>query len=185
MPKRLISAFAAAKWLCDRHTATLEQETLAEFISSGTYERYLRCVRRTNASRRKTLLASIHTYLGDTVEVTGDGAGAHIVMWPRKRISEQSVITKAASHGVGVYAISPYYLKRPPRVGVLLGIRVCGKHKSARASGASRKRSKCITAALLLSVIRFASVATIRLPARSGTNWKKNFRRLLRKATLA
>jgi GntR family transcriptional regulator/MocR family aminotransferase len=46
--KRLVSAYASAKWLCDRHTATLEQETLAEFIPSGTYERYLRRLRRKN-----------------------------------------------------------------------------------------------------------------------------------------
>lgn len=46
VPKSLLDAFTAAKWLCDRHTATLEQETLAEFISSGMYERHLRRVRR-------------------------------------------------------------------------------------------------------------------------------------------
>ena len=39
VPRSLASAFTSAKWLCDRHTATLEQETLAEFISSGLYER--------------------------------------------------------------------------------------------------------------------------------------------------
>jgi GntR family transcriptional regulator/MocR family aminotransferase len=121
VPKRLVAAFAAAKWLCDRHTATLEQQTLAEFVSSETYERYLRRVRRKNASRRKALLFSIRTYLGERVEVTGDGAGAHIVLWPRGRISEKSVIFNAASREVGVYGISPYYLKQPPRTGILLG----------------------------------------------------------------
>jgi len=53
--------------------------------------------------------------------VTGDGAGAHIVLWPRGRISDQSVILNAASREVGVYGISPYYLKQPPRTGILLG----------------------------------------------------------------
>ncbi len=52
-PRALVPAFTAAKWLCDRHTATLEQQTLAEFISSGMYERYLRRVRRRNAARRE------------------------------------------------------------------------------------------------------------------------------------
>ncbi len=121
VPKRLISAFAAAKWLCDRQTATLEQETLAEFISSGTYERYLRRLRRKNASRREALLASIRVHMDNRVEVTGDGAGAHIVLWPRKHVSEQPVINDAASRGVGVYGISPYYLKQPRRTGILLG----------------------------------------------------------------
>jgi GntR family transcriptional regulator/MocR family aminotransferase len=120
-PKRLVQAFTAAKWLCDRHTATLEQATLAEFISSGMYERYLRRVRRQNSSRRKVLMAAIRTHLGNRVEVTGDGSGAHVVLWPRRRISEESVISKAATHGVRVYGISAYCIGKPKRTGVMLG----------------------------------------------------------------
>ncbi len=120
-PKRLIPAFTAAKWLCDRHTATLEQETLAEFISSGMYERYLRRVRCRNAARRKVLLDSLRSHLGDRVEVTGDGAGAHVVLWPRRPIAEEFLIGGAASRGVGVYGISPYFVKQPIRTGIMLG----------------------------------------------------------------
>jgi len=120
-PRSLVPAFTAAKWLCDRHTATLEQQTLAEFISGGMYERYLRRVRRRNAARRRTLLESINIYLGDKVEVTGDSAGAHVVLWPRHRIVEETVIAAAASRGVGVYGISPYFVKRPSRGAIMLG----------------------------------------------------------------
>lgn len=120
-PKALILAFTAAKWLCDRHTASLEQETLAEFISSGMYERYLRRVRRRNAARRDALLDAIGTHLGDRVEVTGDSAGAHVVLWPRHRVAEEAMITRAASRGVGIYGISPYSLKKPLRTGFMLG----------------------------------------------------------------
>jgi GntR family transcriptional regulator / MocR family aminotransferase len=120
-PKRLVTAITAGKWLCDRHTATLEQETLAEFISSGTYERYLRRVRRRNAARRDALLNAIDSHLGDRVEVTGEGAGAHIVLWLKHRLAEKSVITRATSHGVGIYGISPYFLERPLRTGFMLG----------------------------------------------------------------
>ncbi len=120
-PKRLVQAFTAAKWLCDRHTATLEQAALAEFISSGMYERYLRRVRRRNASRRHALLVAVENFLGDRVEVTGDGAGAHVVLWPRKRISEEAIISAAAAHGVRVYGMSGYYLQKPPRTGIMLG----------------------------------------------------------------
>ncbi|HEY1470500.1 MAG TPA: PLP-dependent aminotransferase family protein [Candidatus Acidoferrum sp.] len=121
VPRSLVAAFTSAKWLCDRHTATLEQETLAEFIASGLYERHLRRVRRRNAANRDVLMESIHRHLGNRVEVTGDGAGAHIVLWPRKQISESSVIEKAAARGVGVYAISGYFLTRPSRSGLMLG----------------------------------------------------------------
>jgi len=120
-PKSLVPAFTSAKWLCDRHTATLEQETLAEFITSGIYERHLRRVRRRNTASRQALLAAIHKYLGDRVEVTGDGAGAHLVLWPSKGISEDVVIHRAAARGVGIYGISRYFLKQPSRMGLMLG----------------------------------------------------------------
>jgi GntR family transcriptional regulator/MocR family aminotransferase len=120
-PPSLVPAFTAAKWLCDRHTATLEQETLAEFILSGTYERYLRRVRRRNTARRQALLEAVRTHLGDRVEVTGEGAGAHIVLWPLHRASEETVVARAAALGVGVYGISPYFLRKPSRPGILLG----------------------------------------------------------------
>jgi GntR family transcriptional regulator/MocR family aminotransferase len=121
VPDALIPAFTSAKWLCDRHTATLEQEALAEFISTGMYERHLRRVRRKNTERREVLLDSIKKYLGDRVEVTGDGAGAHVVLWPRKRVAENLIVEKAASRGVGIYGISRYFLTRPPRAGLMLG----------------------------------------------------------------
>ena len=121
VPKPLVSVFTSAKWLCDRHTATLEQETLAEFITSGLYERHLRRVRRRNAARRETLRDAIGKYLGERVEVSGYGAGAHIALWPRARIVESAIIERAAALGVGVYGISPYYLSAAPRTGLMLG----------------------------------------------------------------
>lgn len=120
-PQPLVPAFTAAKWLCDRHTATLEQETLAEFILSGMYERYLRRVRRRNTARRQALLEAVRTHLGDRVEITGEGAGAHIVLWPLRRAAEETVVARAAALGVGVYGISPYFLKKPSQPGILLG----------------------------------------------------------------
>jgi GntR family transcriptional regulator/MocR family aminotransferase len=120
-PNALVPAFTAAKWLSDRHTATLEQETLAEFIRCGMYGRYLRRVRRRNAARRGVLLRAIHAHLGDRVALTGDGAGAHVVLWPERHVAEEAVVQNAAARGVGVYGIAPYFLKKPSRTGFLLG----------------------------------------------------------------
>lgn len=120
-PKRLVPAFTAAKWLCDQHTPTLEQETLAEFITGGMYERYLRRVRRRNAGRRQALLEAIEEHLGDRVQVTGDGAGAHILLWPVRAIKEESLINAAAARGVGIHSIAHSYLTKALRTGVMLG----------------------------------------------------------------
>lgn len=121
VPKPLVSVFTSAKWLCDRHTATLEQETLAQFIASGMYERHLRRVRRRNAARRDALRDAVGKYLGDRVEVTGYGSGAHVVLWPSSRIAEATIIEKAASRGVGIYGVASYFLTAPARRGLMLG----------------------------------------------------------------
>jgi GntR family transcriptional regulator/MocR family aminotransferase len=121
VPRPLLQAFTAAKWLCDRHTATLDQETLAEFIHTGSYERHLRRLRRAHAASRRVLLDALHLHIGDRVEMSGNGAGAHIVLWPDKRISEAAAIAAAARRDVGIYGIGGYFLKRAPRPGIMLG----------------------------------------------------------------
>jgi GntR family transcriptional regulator / MocR family aminotransferase len=42
-------------------------------------------------------------------------------LWPMQRVDEGALLAAAASRGVGVYLLSPYYLKRPVRTGILLG----------------------------------------------------------------
>jgi GntR family transcriptional regulator/MocR family aminotransferase len=120
-PASLVPAFTAAKWLSDLHSATLEQQTLAEFIAGGMYERHLRRLRRRNTARRAALLDAVEKYLGDRVEVTGEGAGAQVVLWPKKRVSEDAVIAAAAKRGVGIYGIAHCFLRRPSQPGFLLG----------------------------------------------------------------
>ena len=111
VPKQLAATFAAAKWINDLHSATLEQETLAEFISGGFYERHLRRLRQRNAARRDTLLQAARRFLGDRFEITGERAGAHVVLWPQDRtLGEAEMIARAASRDVGVHAMSHCYL---------------------------------------------------------------------------
>jgi GntR family transcriptional regulator / MocR family aminotransferase len=120
-PASLVPAFTAAKWLSDLHSASLEQQTLAEFIGSGMYERHLRRLRRRNTARRAALLEAVERYLGDRVEVTGEGAGAQVMLWPRKNVAEGLVVSAAAEKGVGIYGIAHCYAGRPSRPGFLLG----------------------------------------------------------------
>ena len=121
LPAGLVAAFAAAKWLCDRHTASLEQEALADLILSGLYERHLRRVRRRNESARTALLEAVDEHLSERVTVTGEGAGAHVLLWLEGGASEEAVIAAAAARGARVYGVSPYFADREPRPGILLG----------------------------------------------------------------
>ena len=111
LPPELVDAFRAAKRLTDRHSPTLEQAALAEFIQSGAYERHIRKLRRKNAQRRAALLDAFSENFGSTITVQGSEAGLHVVAWFRKYGStqEEQLVQKARSAGVGIYPISDLY----------------------------------------------------------------------------
>jgi len=128
-PASLVPALTAAKWLSDLHSASLEQQTLADFINGGMYERHLRRLRRKNTARRKALLEAIAEHLGDRVEVTGEGAGAQVALWPRKKVEERAVVVAALRKGVGIYGTAHCWLKQPPRPGFILGYARLGEQE--------------------------------------------------------
>ena len=123
LPPPLVPLFTAAKWLTDRHTSTLEQAVLTDFIHEGHFEHHLRRSRTRNAARRATLLDALDRHLGTRVEVSGANAGVHLLVWLQDVTPQQlgACIDCAARAGVGLYPVTPYYLMPPPRAGLLLG----------------------------------------------------------------
>ena len=123
LPEPLIESFTAVKWLTDRHTPTLEQEALADFIAEGHFERHLRRSRTRNSARRGALLGALDDHFGARVEVRGANAGVHLIAWiPELRADDVAgVVDRAWKAGVGVYPIAGYYLEPPPTAGIMLG----------------------------------------------------------------
>lgn len=126
VPPDLCHVFAEAKRLTDRHTPLLEQEALAEFLSSGAYERHIRAIRRRNAERRAVLLEALATECGAGLTVTGADTGLHVVAWlngvPAER--EAAIVAAAGEAGIGLYPIGPLYASaagRPAEAGFVIG----------------------------------------------------------------
>jgi GntR family transcriptional regulator / MocR family aminotransferase len=121
VPPALIGVFSAAKRLCDYYSGGFEQEALASLITSGSYERHLRRVRRRNLAARAALLQAVHDHLGRRVAVTGDSAGAHVVLWLDRAVSEEAVIAASAARGVRACGVSQYFAGPASQPGILLG----------------------------------------------------------------
>ncbi len=123
LPSQLVEAFRAAKFLADRHTPTLQQEVLSDFIGEGHFERHLRRTRTRNAERRNALLRALSKHCADRVEIQGSSTGLHLLLWltgvPAGRLDP--IVKRAAAAGVGVYPVAPNYLRPPRRAGLLLG----------------------------------------------------------------
>ena len=123
LPSALVPAFVAVKWAADRFSATLGQEALADFITTGQFERYLRRAGKRNAAKRRALIGALRAHFGDRVEVAGENTGVHLVVWlndirPRDLPAR---IARAKAAGVGIYSVSQFHATPPPRAGLLFG----------------------------------------------------------------
>ena len=123
LPPGLVGRCTAAKALADTGSPGLEQRALADFLTAGHFERYLRRTRARNRERRAALLAAVKQHLGDRVEVAGANAGLHLLVWLRGVPAAEAprVVARAARAGVGVYTPDAFYLGRPPCAGLVLG----------------------------------------------------------------
>ncbi|MFO7544234.1 MAG: PLP-dependent aminotransferase family protein [Trueperaceae bacterium] len=121
-PLALREALLAAKWLADRHTATIEQAAMAELIDTGRFERHLAAARRLHAQRRVALVTSLADRFGRSARVMGTSTGVHaLVRHPDLPSDRTAALVRAAfERGVGLYPSTPYYLGEPPAMAELV-----------------------------------------------------------------
>ena len=123
LPRALVPAFLNAKWISDRFSAMLAQQALADFITSGQFERYLRRAGARNAKRRRALITALQQHFGGRIEIAGENTGVHLLVWLNgvRMSGLDAIIARAADAGVGLYSIGPYYARTPRRAGLLFG----------------------------------------------------------------
>lgn len=110
LPTALAAAFAAAKRLADRHTASAGQQVLAQLLASGSYDRHLRRIRRLQRGRQQALLAALSRHLGAAAQVQGAASGLHVVVWfpGLHQDQEAALVDAAAAEQVRVYPVSRF-----------------------------------------------------------------------------
>jgi GntR family transcriptional regulator/MocR family aminotransferase len=119
LPGHLVARVADAKLAADRGSSVIDQLALADFLTRGEFDRYLRRMRAIYRARRDVLLSALREQLPD-LEPTGISAGFHLVTWLPADLSEADVVAAAAKRDVGVYGLAPYRLA-PGRAGLLFG----------------------------------------------------------------
>lgn len=104
-PGELVPEIVAAKGDVD-WSSSLEQLTLAEFITSGAYDRHVRTMRNRYRRRRDQLLCAL-AQNAPGVRVTGMAAGLQAVL-QLPRGTERMVVDAAAGEGLAVSGLSDY-----------------------------------------------------------------------------
>jgi GntR family transcriptional regulator/MocR family aminotransferase len=106
LPEELIPEIAAAKGHADWVSSTLDQLTLAEFITSGAYDRHVRSMRLRYRRRRDQLVAAL-AQRAPGIRLTGLAAGLQAVL-QLPRGTEASVVQEAARRGLAVSGMAEF-----------------------------------------------------------------------------
>ncbi|MBE1489400.1 MocR-like pyridoxine biosynthesis transcription factor PdxR [Plantactinospora soyae] len=110
LPAELVPEIVAAKGPVDWSSA-LEQLTLAEFITSGAYERHLRAMRLRYRRRRDQLVTAL-AERAPGIRVTGLAAGLQVVL-ELPPGTERPVVEAAARQGLAVRGMAQFRYEVP------------------------------------------------------------------------
>ena len=120
VPPRLLDGVAAE---LAAGPSALDQLTLAEFLTSGGYDRQIRRARLAYRHRRDRLAAALSR---QGLQVTGIAAGLQAVVEFSRTDLERAVVTRASQHGVAVDGLERYRADAGPatddgRAGLVIG----------------------------------------------------------------
>ncbi|MEU4254911.1 PLP-dependent aminotransferase family protein [Streptomyces fradiae] len=105
-PRHLLDEVLAAKGDIEWATSALDQLTLAEFLSSGAYDRHVRGTRLRYRRRRDQLVAAL-AERAPGVRVTGIAAGLHAVLTLPPG-TERAVLRAAALQGLALQGLDAF-----------------------------------------------------------------------------
>lgn len=106
MPEELVEPARTAKALMDNGHSWLDQAVLKDFITSGSYLKHLRCIRRTYLSRRDCLVSELKRHFGN-VQLSGLEGGMHLVWHLPETFPEGIEVQQIALNaGIGVYSLA-------------------------------------------------------------------------------
>jgi GntR family transcriptional regulator / MocR family aminotransferase len=107
VPRRILADVLSAKERADRHGSSLDELTLAEFITSGGYDRHVRRSRLRYQRRRDRLIAALARALPDP-RVAGVAAGMHAVLHLPPGMGEAGTVAAAAARGLTLDGMRDY-----------------------------------------------------------------------------
>ncbi|MCX4579576.1 PLP-dependent aminotransferase family protein [Streptomyces sp. NBC_01571] len=111
LPQELVPEIVAAKGYGDYMSSALEQLTLAEFLTSGAYDRHVRSMRLHYRRRREQLVTAL-AHRAPHVHVKGMAAGLQAVV-ELPHGTEHSVTQEAARRGLAVSGLAEFRYETP------------------------------------------------------------------------
>jgi GntR family transcriptional regulator/MocR family aminotransferase len=121
VPAGLLDDVVAASRLAGPSPGSLDQLTLAEFITAGGYDRQIRRARLAYRRRRDRLVSALRRS-APQVRITGIAAGLHALLELPAGQPEDEVVARAAVHGLAIEGLRPFHaVGQPSRPALVVG----------------------------------------------------------------
>ncbi len=116
VPAPLADAVAKLRTTIDQHSPTIDQATLARFISEGFYLSHVRRMRKIYSERREVFIEQFNKLLGDRFTLEIPDAGMHALAWFRSEKDLPLVQRAGPDLGVKISLLSFFCIdaKLPP-----------------------------------------------------------------------
>lgn len=121
VPEALVDAFAAVRYVTDRHSPTLEQAVLAEFILEGHFSHHVRHMRQIYAERCQVLVEAAKSKLSGKLDVAMAASGMRTIGWLKTKEKDSRVAERARGAGLEVAALSQFTRRNFQPGGLVLG----------------------------------------------------------------
>lgn len=131
VPSGLIDAFKSGLYDLQRPGQMTVQAALADFINLGHFATHIRKLRQAYGARRELLVKTLSNHLGGKVTISGEESGLHLLVEFKNDVDDVALARLAAESGLGVRALSDYYLHTPARRGLLIGYAYVSPEKIA------------------------------------------------------
>lgn len=121
VPEALRDIFIAARFLIDRHSDNASQAVLAEFMSSGMFNRHVMKMRKLYAARHAILQDAKTEFAARGARLLPSQLGLHACVRLPAGADENAIIRSAEQCGVGLYGLAPTFSRTPMYAGVIVG----------------------------------------------------------------
>jgi GntR family transcriptional regulator/MocR family aminotransferase len=121
VPRGLLRAFVAARYLMDRQPPTFSQAVVTAFMEEGHFAAHIRRMRLLYRDQRDVLVAALKSRLGTDLTVDAPDQGMHLVAYTRRGLSDVAIERAGREHGVIVRAMSRLHIAAAPRSALVLG----------------------------------------------------------------
>lgn len=142
LPRPLLAQYQKKCFFLSSTVSRMNQAAIAQFIKKGYYERYLNKMRKKYREKHSLLLKELEPFK-DKFEVSGEGAGLHVLLKCKNlKIKENELVDAAYEQGCKVYGMSQYLIEKIAdnnRATILIGYASLSKNEIMEGIDALKK----------------------------------------------